>query len=214
LDEIAKVVSPACSAHANKIGGSEGKGIIYEDTRTVGAAVIQSGWKRDTSAGKVEVELQIGTSPRAMAACQVEAMSGVHVSHNFVVECVVAEEVNHGAVGSAKKGQFHPNGNARVLRMAFPMIVTERGGMGISWDEEIPPRYEDVAWNAPPTFDQSESSADAENRNSMEGIEALEGITRQRSGSPAPGIQRPSSPGSAFGSRLLRTDSNTSGSSN
>ena len=86
--------------------------------------------------------------------------------------------------------------------------------MGISWDEEIPPRYEDVAWNAPPTFAQSESSADAENRrDSMEEIEALEGIRRPRAGNPVVEIQRPASAESYFGTRLERTDSDISAAS-
>jgi hypothetical protein len=154
--------------------------------------------------GKIDVVLHVGTAQRAMAACHVEALSGVHVSHNLVVECIVLEEMYHPAVGSAKKGggQYQRTGNARVLRMTFPVIVTERGGMGISWDEEIPPRYEDVAWNAPPTFAQSESSADAEHRDSMDEIEALEGIRRPRSGSPAVISQRPEISQSSCGHRL------------
>ena len=212
MDELAKVVSPACSLHSNKVPrGQEGKGILYEDIRTVGAGEMKSGWKHDHSAGKIEVVLNIGTAPRAMAACHVDAMSGgVHVSHNLVLECVVSEEMHHAALGHARHGaQYQPTGNARILRMTFPIVVTERGGMGISWDEEIPPRYEDVAWNAPPTFAQSESSADAENRGDlMEEIEALEGIRRP---SPAVGAQRP---GSFSATRLARTESNTSAGSN
>jgi hypothetical protein len=185
LTELAKVVSPACAQHASKVGGQEGKGILYEDTRTIGAGEMKSGWKTDQSAGKVECVLQIGSPLNAMAACDVDAMSGVHVSHALTFEVVVAEELLHGAIGPVKKGgQYQPTGNARVLRMSFAMIMTERGGMGISWDEEIPPRYEDVAWNAPPTFEQAESSADAE-RDPYHGIEAVEGIRRpQSAGSP------------------------------
>jgi arrestin-related trafficking adapter 1 len=143
-------------------------------------------------------------------------MSGVHVSHNLILECVIAEESNHVTLGAPRQGGlWSPTGTARVLRMTYPMIVTERGGMGISWDEEIPPRYEDVAWNAPPTFAQSESSADAENRrDSVEEIEALEGIRRPRPGSPVVESHRPSSAGSYFGTRHARRDSDTSAASN
>ena len=188
IDEHAKVVSPACAFHASKVGGVEGKGMLYEDTRVVGTGSIKQGWKTDYSAGKTEMVVQVGTSPRAMAACHVDAMSGVHVSHTFIIECIVSEQMLHTAVGPAKKGgQYQTTGNARVLRMSFPMLVTERGGMGISWDEEIPPRYEDVAWNAPPTFEQTEgSSSDPQERDSMEeDLETVEGIHRSRSGSPA-----------------------------
>ena len=215
IDELAKVVSPACASHSAKVGGVEGKGIMYEDKRIVGAGEMKSGWKHDPSAGKIEIVLHIGTAPSAMAACHVDAKCGVYVSHTLIIECVVAEEMHHAAIGPARKGgQYLPTGNARVLRMSFPILVTERGGMGISWDEEIPPRYEDVAWNAPPTFAQSERSADAEHRDSMEEIEALEGIRRPRSESPAVYGQRPASAGSFFGTRLARTDSDTSTASN
>jgi arrestin-related trafficking adapter 1 len=215
IDELAKVVSPACAQHSSKVGGVEGKGILYEDTRTVGAGEKKSGWKNDHSGGKIECVLHIGSAVQARAACDVSAMSGVHVSHTLVIECVVAEELLHAAIGPAKKGgQYQPTGNARVLRMSFPMMMTERGGMGISWDEEIPPRYEDVAWNAPPTFAQSEGSADAAERDSMEGIEAVEGIIRpQSSGSPFV-FHRRQSGSPSFGTPLARTDSDVSSSSN
>ena len=40
-------------------------------------------------------------------------------------------------------------GVARVLKMKFGVILTERSGMGISWDEEQPPVYEDVPVSPP-----------------------------------------------------------------
>ena len=186
LNELSKVVSPACAHHSSKVGGKEGKGILYEDTRTIGAGGMKSGWKTDQSAGKLECVLHIGSPPNAKAACDVDGMSGVHVSHALIIEAVVAEELLHASIGPVKKGgQYQPTGNARVLRMTFRMVMTERGGMGISWDEEIPPRYEDVAWNAPPTFEQAESSADAAEREFYRGIEAVEGIRGpQSAGSP------------------------------
>lgn len=38
---------------------------------------------------------------------------------------------------------------ARVLRMQFGVMLTERAGMGISWDEEQPPMYGDVPVSPP-----------------------------------------------------------------
>ncbi|CCD23014.1 Ldb19p NDAI_0A08610 [Naumovozyma dairenensis CBS 421] len=46
-------------------------------------------------------------------------------------------------------------GAARVLRMQFRLLVTERSGLGISWDEEVPPIYQDVRSNGPPTYDET-----------------------------------------------------------
>jgi len=48
-----------------------------------------------------------------------------------------------------KLNQPTPTGSARVLRTQFNLVVTERGGMGISWDEEQPPMYEDVPASPP-----------------------------------------------------------------
>jgi len=45
----------------------------------------------------------------------------------------------------------HPTGAARVLRMQFHLLVTERSGLGISWDEEIPPVYENIP-ASPPSY--------------------------------------------------------------
>lgn len=48
-----------------------------------------------------------------------------------------------------------PTGAARVLRMQFRLNVTERSGLGISWDEEVPPIYQDVRLLSPPSYDNS-----------------------------------------------------------
>ena len=49
-----------------------------------------------------------------------------------------------------------PTGAARVLRMQFKLPFTERSGLGIAWDDEVPPTYEDVRTLSPPNYqDQS-----------------------------------------------------------
>lgn len=64
---------------------------------------------------------------------------------------------NDGSKSS--NGQIMPKivsvatGAARVLRMQFRLNVTERSGLGISWDEEVPPIYQDVKHSAPPNYD-------------------------------------------------------------
>lgn len=52
-----------------------------------------------------------------------------------------------------------PTGSARVLRMQFKLIVTERSGLGIAWDDEVPPTYEDVRTLSPPTYQETSVSA-------------------------------------------------------
>ncbi|KAG7662014.1 LDB19 [[Candida] subhashii] len=45
-----------------------------------------------------------------------------------------------------------PTGAARVLRMQFKLQITERSGLGIAWDDEVPPTYEDVRTFSPPIY--------------------------------------------------------------
>lgn len=49
-------------------------------------------------------------------------------------------------------------GAARVLRMQFKIILTERSGLGIAWDDEVPPTYEDISTLSPPTYAETSNS--------------------------------------------------------
>ncbi|KAI3406822.2 LDB19 [Candida oxycetoniae] len=53
-----------------------------------------------------------------------------------------------------------PTGAARVLRMQFKLPVTERSGLGIAWDDEVPPTYEDIRALSPPHYQDQNSSTD------------------------------------------------------
>lgn len=48
-----------------------------------------------------------------------------------------------------------PTGVARVLRMQFKVILSERSGLGVAWDDEVPPTYHAVSALSPPTYEQS-----------------------------------------------------------
>lgn len=148
IDETFKIVSEACKKHAAKVGG-EGKGILNEETREIGRDEIKEGWKTDfdTEGGLIECEFPASIKPGSNPLCDVESPTGLCVTHNFAVEIIVAEE--HCTQKNPK--QAIPTGSARVLRMHFKLTVTERAGMGISWDEEQPPMYEDVPIS-PPTY--------------------------------------------------------------
>ncbi|KAF6062653.1 hypothetical protein FOB64_005714 [Candida albicans] len=114
---------------------------------------------------------------------------GVFVSHTMIVEVVIAEELVHnlerkragsgtskdlapvqsrssvvsndgGKSSSSGPVQMGvPTGAARVLRMQFKLPVTERSGLGIAWDDEVPPTYEDVSTLSPPTYNDHTSSS-------------------------------------------------------
>ena len=146
IDETFKIVSEACKKHAAKLGG-EGKGILNEETREIGRDEIKEGWKTDfdTEGGMIECEFSASIKPGSNPLCDVESPTGLGVTHNLAVEIIVAEE--HCTNKNPK--QAIPTGSARVLRMHFKLTVTERAGMGISWDEEQPPMYEDVPVSPP-----------------------------------------------------------------
>ncbi|CUS09001.1 unnamed protein product [Tuber aestivum] len=146
IDETSRVVSPACKQHSSKLGG-DGKGLLHDDVRTVGSGEVKTGWKSDFTGtdGKIEVEFNAGIPAHAGAACDVDSPCGISVTHNLVVELIVAEE--HCPIPPSKV--VNPTGAARVLRMQLHLLVTERSGLGISWDEESPPVYENVPVSPP-----------------------------------------------------------------
>lgn len=148
IEENSKIISPGCPKHANKVGG-EGKGILHEDTRSIGGDELKDGWKTDydTQGGEITLEFMAAIKPNHQPVCDVDSPTGLTVNHNLVLEIIVAEEQT---TGKHSKGAM-PTGSARVLRMQFKTTVTERAGMGISWDEEMPPVYEDVP-SSPPGY--------------------------------------------------------------
>ncbi len=157
LDETQKIISPACPKHAAKLGNVDDakKGIPHQDVRTIGTDEIKTGWKSDytTPDGSVDLEFPFGIRPDAKPICDMKTEDGTEVSHVLVVEMIVAEEF----APIKKPNQVTPTGAARVLRMHFSTTVTERSGLGISWDEEQPPLYENVP-ASPPGYQHGETN--------------------------------------------------------
>ncbi|KAL8657580.1 MAG: hypothetical protein Q9226_001768 [Calogaya cf. arnoldii] len=149
IDEHSKNVSPACPKHWNKVGG-EGKGQQHEEMRNIGSDSIKKGWKTDFDAvggGQIELEFPASIRPGINPVCDVESPTGLVVWHLLIIEIIVSEE----HVKNSGHGHAVPTGAARVLRTQFKVVVTERGGLGISWDQEQPPMYEDVP-DSPPGY--------------------------------------------------------------
>jgi hypothetical protein len=146
IEETQKFVSPACGKHSQKVGG-EGKGVLHEDVRVVGSEEVKTGWKTDFDQGNIDAEFRAACNIAAKPLCDMDSPNGMQVKHNLIVEMVVAEEW----APLKKLQQATPTGAARVLRTQFHLILTERAGMGISWDEEQPPLYDDVP-ASPPTY--------------------------------------------------------------
>jgi hypothetical protein len=157
LDEIHQVISPACAKHAAKAGAAanEKKGIAHNEGRLLNSGEVKSGWKADYSAGPdacIEMEFPFSMRADVNSCFDVKAEDGTQISHTLTLELVVAEEV----APLKKPGHAQPTGAARVLRMNYTTTVTERSGLGISWDEEQPPLYEDVP-ASPPTYGTAEA---------------------------------------------------------
>ncbi|MCJ1389471.1 hypothetical protein MMC18_002328 [Xylographa bjoerkii] len=148
IEEHTKMISPPCPKHVHKVGG-EGKGILSTETRVLGIKDYKDGWKSDfdTQGGLIEMEFSASIKPSSNPICDVDAPTGLSITHNLVLELIVAEEI----VSLKNTKLVTPTGTARVLRMQFVLILTERSGLGISWDEEQPPMYDDVP-ASPPSY--------------------------------------------------------------
>ncbi|KAI1113189.1 hypothetical protein F5Y14DRAFT_442034 [Nemania sp. NC0429] len=165
LEETVATLAPACRKHAPKAapgadvsesGNEARKGVQRSDTRVIAHADLHSGWKADyySAEGTVdaEIEYHIGSASRP-ASCDLRGHHGagagdlISISHKLVVEMVVTQE--YVALGHAR--HITPTGVARILRMNFGVIVTDRGGLGVSWDNEAPPIYQDVP-PSPPSY--------------------------------------------------------------
>ncbi|CAI6308432.1 unnamed protein product [Periconia digitata] len=154
IEETAKYIAPACAKHAQKVGG-EGKGILHEDTRIIANQEVKTEWKTDFDAGNIEAEFRAACNMALKPLCDMDSPNGMSVKHNLVIEMVVAEEW----APLKKLSQATPTGAARVLRTQFHLVVTERSGMGIAWDEEQPPMYENVP-ASPPNYNNDTTVSD------------------------------------------------------
>ncbi|KAL2160444.1 hypothetical protein VTH06DRAFT_1132 [Thermothelomyces fergusii] len=180
LEETIKTIAPACERHDSKLGEAAGrqkqKGIVRSETRIIGEKTLFSGWKSNyTSAtdSVVELDLDYSLAKNAKYACDSKSRDGTEVTHQLIVEMVVSQEwapvnrpslVTHTGVG-------------RILRMHFGTILTERAGIGISWDNEAPPIYQDVPPSPPP---YSEGASSSTENSIAELLEPLEGAQAQR----------------------------------
>ena len=168
IEEVESQISPACSKHASKVGG-EGKGIQHEQTRDIGWEELKSGWKTDFDEGCIEGEFVAKISALAKPQCDMQAQNGLEIKHNLILELVIAEEW-------MTKGKVHsptPTGAARVLRTVFALNVTERAGMGLAWDDETPPSYEDVPTSPPHYQNQGTTVRNYEGSDLHEDVESL-----------------------------------------
>uniref|UniRef100_A0A060T961 ARAD1C35508p n=1 Tax=Blastobotrys adeninivorans TaxID=409370 RepID=A0A060T961_BLAAD len=180
VEETMKVRPNHCSTH-----NPNGDKALIVETRTIGQGEVKSGWKTDFSNnGKVELGDCNLTTQSAGVACNVDDPTlGITVSHVLIVELVVAEET---VTQKNTTRAAIPTGAARVLRMQFNMVITERSGLGISWDDEVPPTYEDVP-HSPPDYHKAVGSP-VSTPGPLENIEGLLGVSPSATPAPTEGI--------------------------
>ncbi|KAK3684682.1 Endocytosis regulator [Vermiconidia calcicola] len=168
IEENEAMVSPACPKHIGKVGG-EGNGVKHENTRQIGWVELKEGWKTDFDEGVIEGEFKASIDTTTKSQCGMEAQNGLKISHNLILELVIAEEWAQ----NKKTTQPTPTGAARVLRTQFSLNVTERAGMGLSWDDEQPPMYEDVPVSPPHYQGEHTTIADYEGDDLHEDVEHM-----------------------------------------
>lgn len=165
LEEFAKAVAPACERHTAKENGPQQgttvkKSVHRTETRVIGEKSLFGGWKSNYAGpddSTIEMELEYSLGRHFRYSCDnktVDTTSGVggsssssEVTHQLMVEMVVSQE--WAPVG--KPSQVTQTGIGRILRMHFATVLTERAGIGISWDNEAPPIYQDVP-PSPPAY--------------------------------------------------------------
>ena len=161
LEETIKTVAPACDKHVGLAGVADNgiKGVTRNEVRIIGEKQLHEGWKSDYTGhdGTVDMELDFcvnqnrGSNNELKYACDMKGEDGTEVSHSLLLELIVSKEY-------ANEGKTHisnATGTGRILRMHFGVTMTEYPGMGVSWDNESPPIYEDVP-PSPPAYPMME----------------------------------------------------------
>lgn len=156
LEETIKTVAPACERHAPAAGTvGDVKGTARNEVRVIGEKQLHEGWKSDYTGhdGSVDMELDYSVSQarnhagELKYACDTKTADGTEVSHSLLLELIVSKEY----APEGKADQATPTGTGRILRMHFGVVLTEHSGLGVSWDNESPPIYEDVP-PSPPAY--------------------------------------------------------------
>lgn len=134
IKEHVKIVSHPCSKHASK---SQAEGVIHKKTRVIGRNKESNGskYKLDLGSDEIRLQFEVSIDYTRESVCDVEDSKGLEVKHSLIVELIAAE----------RNTWITPtSGPAIVLRMCSGLRISERSGLGISWDKEVPPIYKDV----------------------------------------------------------------------
>ncbi|KAM0283389.1 hypothetical protein ACHAQH_002512 [Verticillium albo-atrum] len=160
LEETVCTTAPACSDHAVESASSEKFTVRRDEARILGGKEIHGGWKSDYSISdaRIEFEFEYGLTAakhirkrEPMYACDARAVNGTgtEVSHTLAIEMLLSKDMT----SSDMPNLISATSDARVLRMRHPVVLTEAPGLGVAWDAELPPVYDDVP-PSPPSYPQ------------------------------------------------------------
>ena len=181
LEETVKTSAPACDRHAlaattaanGAFNPEEPVATPRSEVRLLGEKSIFDGWKTSYSGhdGSIELEfdyainqykpnsrdLKFACDSSHYLASSPNSPLGVEISvtHQLLVEVVVSKEF----APEEKPQASQPTGTGRILRMHYGIVMTDHPGMGVSWDNEAPPTYEDVP-PSPPGYDKKDLGDD------------------------------------------------------
>ncbi|KAG7142670.1 hypothetical protein HYQ45_001037 [Verticillium longisporum] len=158
LEETVCTTAPVCSRHAAEGASTDQLTVRRNEARILGGKEMHGGWKSDynTSDARVEFEFEYGLTTRhtrkgdAMYACDVRAAAdgtGTEISHSLSIEMLLSKELASSDIPNLVLA----TSDARVLRMRHAVILTEAPGLGVAWDAELPPVYDDVP-PSPPSY--------------------------------------------------------------
>lgn len=161
LEETIKTVAPACERHSPAVASDpEKKGLPRNETRILGEKHLHEGWKSDFTGadGVVDMEFDYTVHTHkphgreSKFACDTKTTDGVEVTHSLLIELVVSKEY----APEGKPQLATQTGTGRILRMHYAVVLTDHPGLGVSWDNEAPPVYQDVP-PSPPGYPIQES---------------------------------------------------------
>lgn len=160
IEEHTSAIAPACPKHAHKFGpsnealsahGTNDRGRLRRACpREIGHGHLRRGWKTDYASSKIDAKIIICLNSSLNPVCDIKTLSGLEVWHRLALVIVIAEE----KVVGRNPELVSPTGKVRVLCTSFRVMVTERSGIGTSWDNEQPPVYENIGGGPPEYADR------------------------------------------------------------
>lgn len=150
LHEIITTSSPACPRHRPETVTQTGQlGLTYTDVRILGSKDVYRGWRCTydgiKGAADIEFDYTVTKGNEIQYACDTRTPDGTEIRHLLEIEVVANKE-------SAPVGKpllVEQTGTFRSLKLRRNITLTEHPGSGISWDNEVPPIYQDIAAGPP-----------------------------------------------------------------